>query len=109
MAHFIKSTVIGALGAVAIVVASNVIGEWLIAPWKYGNDGVILGVVGLSVLYLGVIINLPARLFAFGSDSLFVSIAAATAGFSMWGAAFASIVQCIMRRSSSTVKKRAVP
>jgi hypothetical protein len=106
MRRFMMLTLIGTLGAVAIVVASNVIGEWLIVPWKYNNGSAIPAGVGLSVLYLGIIISLPARLLAFGSDSLLVSIAAAIVGFGLWGVAFAAIFQRLTRRSSGTRLRR---
>ena len=109
MKRFMTLTLIGALGAVAIVVASNVIGEWLIAPWKYGNGSEIRADVGLLLVYLGVILSLPARLLIFGSNSLFASIAAAVVGFGLWGVAFAAIYQRLTLRSSGTAQKRAAP
>jgi hypothetical protein len=109
MKRFAKLTLIGALGAVALVVASNVVGEWLIAPWKYGTGSFIPAGVGLSVLYLGIIIGLPARLLTFGSDSLFASAAAAVIGFGLWGTAFAGIFQYLARRLRRTTQKHAAP
>lgn len=107
MKSFATPTLIGALGAVAIVVASNLVGEWLIAPWKYGSGSEIRAGVGLSIIYLSAIISLPARLLTFGSDSLLVSAAASVVGFGLWGAAFAAIYQRLTLRSKGTRLRRA--
>ena len=107
MKRFVILTLIGSLGAVALVVVTNVVGEWLLASWKYENGSVIPASIGFSVVYLGVIIGLPARLLTFGSSSLFASVAAALVGFGLWGVAFAAIFQRLTRRSSGTRLRRA--
>lgn len=107
MKRFIFLTFIGSLVAAALVVATNVVGEWLLAPWKYENGSVVPASVGFAFVYLSAILGLPARLLTFGSSSLFVSIAAAVVGFGLWGAAFAAIFLCLTRRSSGTRLRRA--
>ena len=115
MKRFLLLTLIGAFAAGAIVIAANVVGEWLIAPWKYGNGSAILGTLGVAIVYVGVVISLPARLLTFGSESLLVSIAAAVGGFGLWGAVFAIIFERLTLRSSSrpsgagTLRKRRAP
>jgi hypothetical protein len=107
MKHFLLHTLVGALAAFAIVVATNVVGEALISPWKYGDGSPIAGGVGLALVYIGVVISMPVRWLTFGSDSSLVSIVAMMVVYGLWGAVLAALFERLTRRSSRRASRAA--